>query len=196
MAIDPQQLSALATEYSRQGYAVIRRFVEPARAAIWEAKYRSLSEKKVHVGRDYHVVWSEQTFPDPSLALDGLAHTDWFTTLVCSITGMESIDCSRTQAWINRYRPGDHVPVHCDQTGDTQFLLCLQSLIEPETGGDLLICEQLVPLRTGDAVLFFARGIPHATVPIRSTKVSASGFSRVTCVIRLFAHNDCQEVEQ
>ena len=53
-----------------------------------------------------------------------------------------------------------------------------------------MIRDEVVPLRAGDAVLFFARGVPHEILPIGSAKVGPSGFSRVTCVIRLYAPNN------
>jgi hypothetical protein len=186
-AVERRQRPALSAQYASKGYAVMRRFVAPGQAAAWEFKHRLLPGNKVHVGRDHHIVWTEQQFSDPSLALDGLAVDERFTRFVCSITGLTAIDHTKTQVWINRYGPGDHVPVHRDQAGDTQFLLCLQGLPDPEKGGDLLIRDEPVPLRTGDAVLFCARGVPHATAPVGSIRIGVSGFSRVTCVVRLFA---------
>jgi hypothetical protein len=161
--------------------------VSPELAAEWELKHRSLPGKKVHVGREFQTRWLEQKFPEPALALDGLGFTDAFVNLVSGITGLKAIDRKCTRVWINRYGPGDHVPEHCDRIGSTQLVLCLQGLTEPEQGGELFIRDEIVPLRAGDAVLFCARGVPHGTMPIGGSRVGSSGFSRVTCVIRLFA---------
>ena len=184
---DAEQLSVLAAEYLRKGYALLPRLVDPEVAAEWESKYRSLPGKMVHVGRERQTKWMEQTFSDPSQALDGLAFADGFVNLITRIAGLDAIDRNRTLIWINRYRPGDHVPTHCDGAGSAQFLLCLQGLPEPEKGGDFIIRDEVVPLRAGDAVLFFARGTPHGTVLIGSAQVGSSGYSRVTCVMRFFA---------
>jgi hypothetical protein len=188
--VDAEQHSMLSAEYARNGYAILPRLVEPEVAAEWEFKHRSLHGRKVQVGSDYQAWWTCQEFPDPSEALDGLAFTDEFVKLVIGITGLNAIDQRRTQVWINRYVPGDRVPIHCDWTGSTQLVLCLQGLLEPEKGGDLIIRDEIVPLRTGDAVLFFARGLPHGVLPIASDKVDSSSFSRVTCVVRFFTPND------
>jgi hypothetical protein len=188
--VDVAQQSVLSAQYTTKGYAVISRLVAPAVAAEWESEHRALPGRKVYVGSDKQTRWTEQMFCDPSRALDGLAFTDRFIDLITSITGLNSIDRSRTEVWINRYGPGDHVPKHCDFAGNTQLVLCLQGLVEPEKGGDLIIRNEVVPLRTGDAVLFFARGVSHEILPVGSEKLGSSGFSRVTCVIRLYAPND------
>jgi hypothetical protein len=180
----------LAAEYAAKGYAVLPRLVDPEAAAGWEAKHRSLPGKRAYVGSDYQARWIEQAFSDPSQALDGFAFTHDFNRLISRIAGLDAIDRGRTTVWINRYGPGDRVPTHCDRAGAAQLVLCLQGLPDPENGGELVLRDDVVPLRTGDAVLFFARGVPHGVQPIRSPKVGSSGFSRVTCVIRLFAAND------
>jgi hypothetical protein len=195
-AIDAAQLAVLASEYKRKGYAVIPGLVDPEVAAEWELRYRALPGKKAYVGGPDQPRWIEQWVSDPARALDGLAFADGFIDLVARIAGLHSIDRNRTQVWLNRYSPGDRVARHCDREGSTQLVLCLQGLLEPDKGGDLMIADEPVPLRAGDAVLFFAYGIPHGVAPIESTQVGSSGFSRVTCVIRLFAANAPEGVSQ
>jgi hypothetical protein len=194
ISIDAAHLSVLSTDYASKGFAVMPQFVSGEVAALWELKTRSLPGKKVHVSREYQTKWLEQKIADTRDALDGLGHTDRFITLVAGISGLKAIDRHRTRVWINRYGPDEHVPGHCDRAGSTQFVVCLQGLTEPEKGGELFIGDQVVPLRAGDAVLFFARGLTHGTLPIGSGKVGSSGFSRVTCVIRLFSPNDSDGV--
>jgi hypothetical protein len=181
-----EQQSALSAEYARKGYAILSRFVSPERAAEWELEYRSLPGRRVCVGRQQQSTWTEQRFSRPAQALGGLAFADGFIDLVARIAGLNAIDRNQTETWINRYGPGDHVPLHCDLAGSTQLVLCLQGLPEPEEGGNLIIRDEVVPLRAGDAVLFFARGAPHRILPIQGAGVGPSGFSRVTCVIRLY----------
>ena len=187
--IDAEQQSVLSAEYARKGYVVLPRLVDPDIAAAWELKYRALPARKVHVGRDHQTMWLEQKLSKAAQALDGLAFADAFLDLVARIARLDAIDRSRTEVWINRYAPGDHVPTHCDGAGSTQLVLCLQGLPEPEKGGDLIIRDEVVPLQAGDAVLFFARGVPHRIPPIGSDKVGSSGFARVTCAIRMYAPN-------
>jgi hypothetical protein len=189
-SLGPDQHALLSTEYARKGYVVLLRLIDPRIAAEWEVKHRSLPVKRAYVGTDHQARWVEQGFRDPSLALDGLAFSDGLINLVSGIAGLGAIDRRRTLIWINRYGPGDRVPTHCDGEGGTQLLLCLQGLPEPEKGGELVLRDEVIPLRTGDAVLFFARGIPHGVQPVGSPEVGPSGFSRVTCAIRLFAAND------
>jgi 2OG-Fe(II) oxygenase superfamily len=188
--VSPEQQSLLSAEYARSGYALIPRLVDPEVAAEWKLSHRSLRGRKVHVGREHHSMWLEQRFSAPAQALDGLAFADGFIDLITRIAGLNAIDRNQSEVWINRYGPGDRVPRHCDGAGGTQLVLCLQSLPEPEKGGDLILRDEVVPLRAGDAVLFFARGVPHEIPPIGSAKVGPSGFSRVTCVIRLYAPKD------
>jgi hypothetical protein len=183
----PQQLDALAADFARQGYALLPRLVEPEVAAAWEVQHRELPGKKVHVGRERQTKWLEQTFSSASEALDGLAVDNALAAFVVKVAGLTAIDQQRTLVWINRYAPGDHVPTHCDGAGSVQLLLCLQGLAEPELDGELHIRNQAIPLRTGDAILLFAKGVPHGMQPIRGSRVGPSGYSRVTCVMRYFA---------
>jgi hypothetical protein len=185
--INAEQQSALSAEYARKGYAILPQLVSPEVAAEWELKYRSLPGRKVLVGYENQSMWMEQRFSDPTQALDGLVVVDAFVDLITRITGLNAIDRERTEAWINRYSPGEHVPIHCDRAGTTQLVLCLQGLPEPEKGGELMIRNEVVPLRAGDAVLFFACGVPHGIPPVGSSKIGSSGFSRVTCVMRFYA---------
>jgi hypothetical protein len=189
ISIDAGRRSALAAEYTRLGYAVIPRLVDPEVAAAWELKHRSLPARRVHVDHERQATWLEQRFRDPAQALDGLAFADGFIDRVAGIAGLDAIDRNRTEIWINRYRPGDRVPTHCDGAGSAQLVLCLQGLLEPEKGGDLVIRDEVVPLRTGNAVLFFAHGLLHGIPLIESAKVGSSGFARVTCTIRFHTPN-------
>jgi hypothetical protein len=186
-SLDLVRRPALSTEYASEGCVVLPHFVDPAVAAEWERRHRSLPGRRVHAGREFHGTWLEQKFADPTQALDGLAFEDWFLDLVMAITGMQAVEQKWTEVWTNRYRPGEHVPSHRDHSGNTQLLLCLQGLPEPEKGGEFVIRDRVVPLGTGDAVLFFASQIPHGTLPIGGTRIGPSGFARVTCVIRLYA---------
>jgi hypothetical protein len=56
-----------------------------------------------------------------------------------------------------------------------------------EKGGDLVLRDDLVPLRAGDAVLFFARGLPRGILPTVTAIVGPSGSVRANRVIRLNA---------
>jgi hypothetical protein len=185
-----EQTSRLALDYASNGYAILPRLVDPDVASAWELKHRSLPGKMVHVGREFHTKWLEQKFPEPARALDELGLSGSFISLAERVTGLDSIDQTRSRVWINRYRPGEHVPEHCDRAGSTQLVLCLQGLAQPEQGGELFVRDEVVNLATGDAVLFFARGVPHGTIRIGGSAVGPSGFSRVTCVFRFFATDD------
>jgi hypothetical protein len=188
--ISPEQRLALADEYARKGYAIISQFVNPESATELELRYRLLPGRKVRAGSVDQSMWIEQKFSDAAQALDGLAFEEGFLDLMARIAGLNGVERRHTEVWINRYGPGDFVPKHCDRGGSTQLVICLQGLPEPEKGGDLIIGDEPVPLRTGDAVLFFARGIPHGVLPIGSARVGPSGFARVTCVIRLYAAHE------
>jgi len=187
IVIDSAQQSTLARDYAAKGYAILSHMVSPQLAAEWEARYRSLPGRRVRVGRDVQSMWLEQKFAEPAQALDGLAFSEGFLSLAARIAGLKGIDRHRTEVWINRYSPGEWVPTHCDGAGSTQMVVCLQGLTEPDKGGELTVRDEIVPLGAGDAVLFFANGVPHGVLPIGSPKVGPSGFSRVSCAIRLYA---------
>jgi hypothetical protein len=187
ISLETQRQSALTAAYARNGYAVLHQLVSPELAAEWEAKYRSLPARRVRVGRESQSMWLEQKFADPAQALDGWAFADEFLSLAASISGLKEIDRRKTEVWINRYGPGEWVPSHCDSAGSTQMILCLQGLVDRSRGGELSIRDEIVPLRTGDAALLFAHGVPHGVTPIGSSEVGPSGFSRVSCAIRLYA---------
>ena len=188
------RITELANEYREKGYAVIPRLVEPDLAANWELRHGQLPIKRACIDGTEEQRWIEQSFADPREALDGFAFATSFANLVTRIAGFRTIEHKWTRVWINRYSPGDRVALHYDMAGSTQLLLCLQGLVEPERGGELILRDRIVPLRTGDAVLFFARGVPHGVQRIDGDKLGPSGFSRITCVIRLFSANENQEI--
>src|SRR6516225_4104683 len=103
--LDAGQKSALSAGYARKGYAVLPRLVDPAVAAAWELQSRSLPARKVQVGREHQSMWLEQKLSDPARALDGLACADGFIDLAVGIAGLDAIERSRTEIWINRYGP-------------------------------------------------------------------------------------------
>lgn len=177
----------LRSLYRQQGWARLPGLLPPALAAAWEQCSRDLPLRPVHVDGPGGELWLEQggpalqarlgrTFADPALR----QRLEW-------ISGLEHLDPRLDQLWINRYRPGNRVPTHRDVDGDTQLLLCLQGLPQPERGGDLVVEGQPVPLSSGDAVLFAASRLRHGTRRIEGSALPASGFSRVVLVLRLFA---------
>ena len=181
-----ERLDEWRRDYRTHGFVAFRPFVGGEQASRWEAAHRPLPGRRVNVGFRADAEWSEHSFDDPAQALGGLALDTAFKALVTSVTGLGAIDDRLTQVWMNRYLPGEHVPMHCDGRGDAQLVLCLQPCPDPAGGGDLLIRQERIPLAAGDAVLFRARTVPHGTTPVLSPRLGPSGYSRVTCVVRLF----------
>jgi hypothetical protein len=103
------------------------------------------------------------------------------------VTDLPNLDDDATMVWINRYRPGDQVPTHCDRDGDTQLLLCLQQVIPAGAGGDTCIQGKPIPLGAGDALLFAANRLPHNMTRINEYVSCPTGWARVTCAMRFFA---------
>lgn len=188
--LDPGTESLLVAQYTFKGYAVIARLLDPNAATEWESAYRSLPGRRVRVGTASGVRWLEQAVADVSHALNGLAVDDAFVGVVKTVAGLRSIDHSRTKVWINRYSAGEYVPEHRDSEGSTQLVLCLQAPPRAGQAGQLLIGGEAVPLSTGDAVLFHARRLLHATTPF------SSGGCRVTCVIRFYEACEEEQVNQ
>jgi hypothetical protein len=182
----PDRWAALADGYLRRRYVLLPGLVEPGEAAEWEVRSRAWPGRMVHVGRETDSIWKEQSPPEGSDPLGGLPGADAFRRFVCSVTGWERIDDRWTRVWLNRYAPGDTVRPHRDVEGDAQLVICLQGLPDPAAGGELVLAGERVPLRTGDALLFHARKILHWVEPVGGPPAGASGWCRVTGVIRLF----------
>jgi hypothetical protein len=200
--IDAERQAVLATDYARKGYALLPRLIDPAAAERWESEHRSLPGRSVDVGREHHVRWIEQKIRDPAQALASLTFADGLIELVAKIAGLDGVDVRRTEAWINRYRPGESVPQHCDGDGCTQLVLCLQGVLEPDKGGDLIIRDEVVPLRAGDGVLFLPAGYPTASnrLVVTSSVHPATRASRMcsasTHLSRESSHDDSREMSR
>jgi hypothetical protein len=87
-------------------------------------------------------------------------------------------------AWSNIYFEGESIPWHRDSCGDIQLLLVIR---EPDrdNGGIWLESKSgphFIRLRSGDALLFTANRIPHATKPTQS-----HDSPRITAAMRFFA---------
>jgi len=87
------------------------------------------------------------------------------------------------RGWANVYECGEKNGWHRDGEGDLQLVLCLE---QPTSGGIFLAslrgCVAEINLRAGDALLFDATRLSHAT-----TRVKATNQRRITSVIRFYA---------
>jgi hypothetical protein len=83
--------------------------------------------------------------------------------------GVEAPSFLRAQLWGQAYELGQRIALHTDAEGDVQLLLCLEQP-PAECGGYLILKpgegEVRLRLEPGDALLFRATDIPHATTPI------------------------------
>ncbi len=184
--VESYRIPEWAQTYAETGYVAWPEFIDPEIAQSWEVSTRNLPRAKVHVGRETDSLWTEQGITNPESVMGGIAYHPLLIELIRTVAKLPGVDQSRTWMWINRYGPGDKVPEHRDQDGDTRLLLCLQGILEPTNGGELFIEGKTIPLRSGGAVLFRASELSHGMAPIRSTRLAASGFSRETAAIRFY----------
>lgn len=173
--------------YRQRGWLLLQGFIPPALAAAWEQCSRDLPLRTVHVDGPGGELWLEQGGPALHCRLGAPFRDPGLRWHLAGIAGVETLDPERDQLWINRYRPGNRVPIQRDHEGDTQLLVCLQGLPQPELGGDLELEGEPVPLAADDALLFAATRLRHGTSRIGAEQLHRSGYSRVVLVLRLFA---------
>lgn len=184
-SLTPDRLSDYRKAYDELGYVVWNSFFDVETAEHWAGFYRHLPEIPVYVGRKRHCIWIEQGFDRPQIAFDGLFLDKDFQKLVCVTANLPNLSTTKIQIWINRYLPNNIVPAHKDATGKIQLLICLQETKDKQ-GGEFYINKSNIQLNTGDAVLFSANKLIHGVRRIKSLQTENSGFSRITCVVRMF----------
>jgi len=172
--------------YRQRGWLLLPGFLPPALAAAWEVCSRDLPLRTVHVDGPGGELWLEQGGPALHSRLGFPFREPALRQHLAALAAVQAFDPERDQLWINRYRPGNRVPIHRDHEGDTQLLICLQGLPQPQLGGDLELEGEPVPLAAGDALLFAATRLRHGTSRIGAERLHRSGYSRVVLVLRLF----------
>jgi len=182
----PEYRTELAAAYSTRPCIVLSKFLELACAGDLEVHSREWPWRNVYVDQEQSATWMEYNPPNPATVMDGLFYSDNFKGLICEITGLTGIDNAQTRVWVNRYGPGDAVPLHRDIEGDAQVVICLRALESSDEGGELVIAEQSYRLQAGDAVLFHARKLSHRMERIGTSQLSKSPPARVTCIVRMF----------
>jgi hypothetical protein len=102
-------------------------------------------------------------------------------TTVLDSNGIDDIHC-----WSHRYEAGEFIPWHKDGSGSTQLLVCLEPAPHG-CGGEFLMRDRPEPIRldAGDALLFRATEIEHATAPIVATPAHPHP-RRIVAVSRFF----------
>lgn len=105
------------------------------------------------------------------------------------LTLLQAGGVQRCQCWTSVYGPGQYINAHRDRAGHTQLVVCLQSPSDVTGGGSLLLTHrnghQRVFLTPGDAVLFEATTIEHATTALQPTE-QCENPKRIVAVGRYF----------
>lgn len=133
------------------------------KASLW-----TLPSQVVTVG-DMSSSWRERAIPadHPVLSCD-----EWVALerRVAGALGVDDVNSLGRVYWLNEYPPERWAPRHVDRAGDAQLVAYLSGGSEIE----LLLgsSSQAYGVGCGDAILFEASRIPHATLPKEDTRVS------------------------
>jgi hypothetical protein len=168
--------------YRANLWTLISGFIDAGAAADLAEAAVSSKTRRVTVGASERY-WTEhdihQALPIRAWIAGETASN--LVTTVLDAAGIEDIHC-----WSHRYEVGEFIPWHKDGSGSTQLLICLRAA-PPGCGGEFLMRNRPEPIRldAGDALLFRATEIEHATAPIVATTAHPHP-RRIVAVSRFF----------
>jgi hypothetical protein len=118
--------------------------------------------------------WRESSGPLP-LTITALLPFD-------SAAAVAGRSIARHVEWFNVYGEGEFIAGHRDADGDFQMLIGID-VPPPLSGGQLWLGHRdaMIPMRTGDLLLFEAAKLVHGTTPI-----VGAGVQRVTLNVRMW----------
>lgn len=173
----------------RDGFAVLRRLVEPSAVSILRLSSSTLPERRVTCGIP-NVAWGEQLVPATHLLARFFQQAD-LARFIAEATNIASFS-SVGQYWTSRYRLHEYINEHRDVRGSVQLLVCLTAPA-PDCGGTLRFGpggkDGQVRLEEGDGVLFYATRKLHSTTPL-VTSASDPEPERLVAVARLFGDGE------
>jgi hypothetical protein len=148
----------------------VEQFIAPACAAAMVGELLRGCRRRVTVGAGDEC-WTEYSVAAES-RLGRILAGPAAMRLVAAALGPG--DAYGAHLWGQTYEVGERIALHTDADGDVQLLLCLEQ--PPAACGGYLIlrpntAEVRLRLDPGDAVMFRATDIPHATTPSQRRKV-------------------------
>jgi hypothetical protein len=176
--------TAICDAYLNQQWALVPQAVSPSRLSRFRADVLSAPSKRVTVGSSTEF-WTEHAVRTNS-TLGAFLKSRVIFNLVQSAAGKPL--SRRITIWAQSYRVGERIAWHRDSLGEIQFLLCVQSPGD-DAGGRFCLraneMEIVLRLEDGDALLFKASSLPHATTRVVGAATDAP--QRITAVARFFA---------
>lgn len=156
-------------QWRAQRYVVLRRCLDVSAATAMERKLRALPSRRVSVG-DRASSWLQRDIPSDHPLLRG---DEWLSIeeqVADVVVGNGDVPHAPRAHWLNEYAPAEWAPLHVDGSGDAQLVAYLtgKSAVALALGSS----TQVLEMNCGDALLFEASLIPHATLARNSMRVS------------------------
>lgn len=164
-----ESLEKLAEQYHTQKFLLFPQFIAVSQTERLLTSTETIPVRTVICGNP-QIHFGQQHFEEthPLVRLFHERQVVGMILVIAQATRLHSCRC-----WTSVYEPGEYISAHRDRAGDMQLLICLRSPLHADCGGILLLKlptgEQQVFLTPGDALLFEASGIEHATTPLLRT---------------------------
>ena len=173
---DELGLDAAGSMLDRNRLLVLRGLVSPSRHYDLRAAAIQGSARRVSATESQRDSWVQYDIEPHSLVWNSLMATP-ATELVPAALKRP---IGQVECWSNLYAAGERIGWHKDRDGGVQLVLCLERALE---GGILVVRisgrQIACDLLPGDAVLFYATELPHATTRIIRGR-------RITAVMRFY----------
>lgn len=186
LALELPSVEELRIALAERRHVVLRELIPRRTLQVLKLSTEGLAARRVICGIP-NVSWGEQTLL-PGHPLHRLFVRADLTRTIAESIGLASFAAS-VQCWTSCYALGEYINEHTDVTGAIQLLLCLEAP-PPECGGSLRFgpggAEGRVNLQPGDALLFVATQIVHATEPLVASPAVPEP-RRTVAVARYFA---------
>lgn len=165
--MEAEHLPHLAGRFREQRFLYLPHLMTAAAARNLDLLSRGLEARRVncHGGAN---TWQEQAIESGALhrCFEDAGTVDFLRLVLGTEMPLERLVC-----WTSRYREGEHINPHLDASGSVQVLLCLAAC-PLSNGGTLVVGESpttRLHLQPGDALVFKATDLLHATTPLRAS---------------------------
>lgn len=165
-----EPLEMLTERYHTQKFLLLPQFLDAPETGRLLASTKAIPIRRVICGNpDIH--FGQQNFVETH-PLGCFFHERQVVEMVLALAQATRLHFCR--CWTLVYGPGEYINAHRDRAGQSQLLICLRSPSDAKCGGSLLLNaptgSQQVFLTQGDAILFEASGVEHATTPLLSSE--------------------------
>ena len=158
----------LGRRYRAVRHIVWQQILDVSTTAAMDEALRTLPSRTVTVG-DGASWWQERAISQehPVLKCEGWRQIE---RRVANALEVDDTSLLHGVYWLNEYSPGEWAPEHVDGYGDAQLVVYLAGHSAIELS--LEASKQVYEVCGGDAILFEASRIPHATLARSSRRVS------------------------